>query len=464
MNIVHESTGTLEAVIKVQLGKEDYQEKVSGELKNMQRKAQMPGFRPGKVPYGMIQKMYGKSVLVEEVNKVLADAVFQYIKEKELNILGQPVPDHKEAEKIDWDDLNGFTFKYHIGLAPEFEIDLASGIEVPYHKIKVEDDMVNSYLADIRRQYGKMTSPEVSSIEDVLFGEFCEMESPDQEKPDGKTHKSNLFIQYIKDEELQSRLVGIRAGDTVLLDIIKAVESASESAAMIGVKKEELSNYSPLFRFTLDSISHVEPAEMNEELYNKLAPGKGIHDESSFRELLREQISQQYQADVDKHFKNEVRKKLIDLTSLALPLDFLKMWLLDANRDSFTPEQVEKEFDNLADTFRWQLIENHLIKRYELKVAQQEIHEHLEQYFRQQMKQYGQQDVEQEVIDGFVKNISSKEEEVKKVYDHLYDQKLLGLYKTHLSLQETELSFGDFVKLMNEKYKTDEPETDPLQA
>lgn len=462
MNIVQESTGALEAVIKIELSKDDYQERVTKELKSMQRKAQMPGFRPGKVPFGMIQKMYGKSVLVEEVNKVLADAIYGYIKDHKLNILGHPVADRQQSEALDWDKLDGFTFNYHIGLAPDIDLQLGPDIAVDYHTIRVDDEMLEGYLSDIQKRYGKMTSPGTAEAGDVLFGQFEEMETEEQVKHEGVEHKANLYVEYIKDEDLKTRLVGFKPGDSVVFDIIKAVESDVEAAAMIGIKKEELSAHSPLFRFTLESISRVEPAEMTPELYEKVLPGKGIQEEDAFRESIREQIGQQYQADVDKHFKNVVREKLIEMTAIPLPESFLKTWLVDANKEEVTPEQVEKEFDSLADTFRWQLLENHLIKTYQLDVTKQEVHGHLEGYFRAQMKQYGQDDLEQDVIEGFIKNITSKEEEVKKVTEHLFEQKLLELYKQHLSLNKIELTFNDFVQLVTEKYNTNNEEKPPV--
>lgn len=457
MQITQENTGALEAVLKIELQQEDYHEKVDKELKAVQRKAQMPGFRPGKVPFGMVRKLYGRSVLVEEVNKVLVDAVYQYIKDEGLNILGHPVPDQELAGQVDWEEQTGFTFHYHIGLAPEVNLELNDQIEVDYYRIQVGDDVVDGYVNDLRKRYGKMTNPGVSEEEDVLYGEFTEMESEDQSKPEGRVHKANLYIRFLKDESVKSRLVGAKPGESVVMNVSGAVESDAEAAAMIGVKKEEVGNFGPLFRFTIESISRIEPAEMDAGFFEKVAPGKEITGEPDLREFIREQVSLQYQADVDKHFRNDVMKKLLEVTALPLPEEFLKKWLVDANKEEVTPEQVEKEFGQFADTFRWQLIENHLIKTHGLQISQEEVDSHLENYFRNQMKQYGQEEVEQEVVSQFVQNIKSKEEEIKKVYDHLNDEKLLGLFKEKLKLRETALSFDEFVKLVTEKYNTNRP-------
>ncbi len=456
MNIVQENKGQLEAVLTVQITPEDYQDKVAAELKNMQRKAQVPGFRPGKVPFGMIQKMYGKGVLAEEVNKVMVDAVYQYIKDNNLNILGNPLPDRDRAEELDWDTQEDFEFHYNIGLSPEVTLNLSEEIEVDYHKVIASDAIVDNYVQDATRRYGKMITPAISEKDDVLFGEFEEMESAEQLKAEGHTHKANVYIQYVKDEQTKEKLMGLKPGDKVVFDVLKAVEAEAEAAGMIGVKKEELANYSPLFQFTVESISRVEPAAIDQEFFDKAAPGKEIKSEEELRDFFREQLSTQYQADADKHFRNEVIKKLVELADLSLPEEFLKRWLLETNKEEVTAEQVENEFGKFADSFRWQLIENHLLKENKVEVSPDEVKAHLEEYFRTQMRQYGQADMEQSMVDEFVGNVIKNQEEVKKVYDHLFDQKVLEMFKTKLKLNEIEIGFDDFVKLVTEKYQADQ--------
>ncbi len=458
MEITQEKKGNLEATLTVHLTEEDYRQQVDKELANLQKKAQMPGFRQGKVPMGIVKKMYGKSVLAEEVNKILADAVYNYIKENELNVLGNPLPDNDHANTIDWDNQTEFAFYYHIGLAPDIDLELSEDIEVDYHKIKVDDDIVDNYLKDIRKRYGKMTNPGVSEAEDVLYGEFEEMEDENTPKTEGHTHQSSVYIQYIKDEEVKQKLIGAKPGEIVVMDVMKAVESESEAASMLGVQKEELSNYSPLFRFTIQSISRVEPAGMDEEFFKKAAPDADITTEEEFRKYLADQISKQYQADVDKHFKNLVIEKLVEEADLELPEAFLKKWLLENNKEELSEEKVENEFEQFADTFKWQLIENHLSKKYDLEVKPEEVNKHLEEFIKAQLKQYGQEDVEQGVLDEYVKNFSSNKEEIKKIHDHLYEQKLIALFKEKLKLNEVEISFDDFVKLVTEKYQQQQGE------
>ena len=455
MNIVQENTSELTATLKVQLTPEDYQDKVEKALKDLQKKAQMPGFRPGKVPMGMVKKLYGKSVLAEEVNKVLIDSVYNYVKEKEINILGNPLPDHDKAAEIDWDNQKEFEFYYEIGISPQINLSLSDDIEVEYYKIKVQDSIVDDTVKDIQRRYGSMTSPEVSEKEDVLLGEFAELDGDGNIIEDGLKHKSNLYIQYLKDDETKEKLSGLKAGDSVDLDLVKAIENETEMASTLGVKKEELDQYGKNYKFTLEKISRIQPAELNEDLYKKVAPDKEIKEEVEFREFISEQLSKQYQADVDKHFKNEAVKTLVEKANLAIPEDFLKRWLLETNRDNkeITPEHVEKEFESFADSFKWQLIENHLIKEHKVEVKHEEVSEHLKNYMRQQMAQYGQPEPDDETLDDFVKRIASNQDELKKVYDQLFDVKVTNLLKENLKLKEKEVNFDEFVNEMTEKYK-----------
>lgn len=453
MNIVLEKKDNLHALLNIDLHQEDYKEKVSDELKKIQRKAQLPGFRPGKVPMGIVNKMYGKSIKAEEINKILIDGIYKFLKDNELEVMGHPLPDQDAAENIDWESQTSFNFTYEIGLAPKVELLLSENIEVEYPKIVADAQTVETHLDNLRRRYGAMIQPEITEQEDMLYGEFAELEQSGTMKAEGHTCRNNLLIKYIADKDVREKLIGIKVGDVVEFNVLKAVENESEAASLLGLKKEELVNFNAEFRFTLEKISRIEPANLDQVFFDKVFPESGIQDESKLREAVAEQISQQYQIDADKHFRNEVMKTLIKESGLELPESFLKKWVVAANKDEYTPERIEMEFPKLADSFRWQLIENHLVNVHGIMVNDDEVTAHLEHYIKSQFKQYGQQEVEQSVIDGFVKRIKDNQEELKKVYDNLADQKLLALYKEKLKLKVVEFSFDDFVKFVTEKYQ-----------
>lgn len=455
MNIVQEKTGELTANLKVQLQEEDYQPKVDKALKDMQKKANMPGFRPGKVPMGMIKKMYGKSVLVEEVNKILVDAVYDYIRDNKLNVLGNPLPDNEKTSEVDWDNPAGFEFVYEIGLSPEINIDFSQDITVDYHKIKIEDNIIEETIADIRKRQGNFINPDIVEEEDILYGEFVEMDGDNSIIENGLTNKTKLAVQYVKDEETKKVLLGSKVGDSVNMDLVKSIDNETEMASLLGVKKEELDGYSKNFRYTIEEISRIEPAELNQDLYAKVAPDESFSNEQEFKDFIAKQLQNQYQGDVDKNFKNEAVKKLLEVANLTLPEEFLKRWLIESNRDNteITPEQVENEFVSYADSFKWQLVENYLIKENNIEVQHEEVSDYLKNYMRMQLRQYGQNDPDEEVLNDFVKRIASNQEELKKVYDQLFENKVTALLKEKLKLVDKEVTFDEFVKEMTEKYQ-----------
>jgi trigger factor len=455
MNIVQEKTGELTASLKIQMTAEDYQPKVEKALKDLQKKAQMPGFRQGKVPMGIVKKMYGKGVLAEEINKIMIDGIYGHIKENNLNILGNPLPDDTSND-IDWENQTEFEFHYEIGLAPEIAIDFNEPINVEYHKIRVEDTLVDETIENLRKRSGEYITPDESGEADVLFGEFAELDGDGNVIEEGLKNKTNLYIQYIKDQEIKNKLIGLKSGDSLNVDLVKAVENESEMAGMLGVAKEKLSDYGKDFQFTIERISRVEPADLNDDFFKKVAPDEEISDEASFRTFIASQLEKQYQADVDKNFKNDAVKAILERANLQLPEEFLKRWLIESNRENneFTPEQVEKEFVSLKETFKWQLVENYLIKENSIEVKHEEVSEYLKNYMRQQLLQYGQQNVEDEVLNDFVKRIASNQDELKKVYDQLFDTKVMTLLKEKLNLQEKEVTFNEFINEMTDKYKS----------
>lgn len=453
MNIVRENTGQLEATIKVTLTEDDYREKVEKELKNAQKKMQMPGFRPGKVPLGLVKKMHGKSILVEQIDKIMADALIEYIKEENLDTLGSPIPDDSSLKDIDWENQKEFEFQYFIGLKPEIDLELTEDIEVDYHKIIVPEERVDHFIEDSRKRHGKMINPGIAEEDDVLSGVFVEVDDANNPVEGGKVNSTTVFPRFIKDQEVRSQFVGAKPGTEITMDVLKAVESETEAAAMTGIKKEELSQHSPLFRFTVESISRIEPAELNDEFFEKLAPGKEIKAEEELRNFVREQISMQLQNDVDMHFRNIASEKLIDITNLPLPEAFLKKWLLANNDEGLSEEKIDQDFEKAADGFRWQLIENHLIKKYNIEIKPEEVDKQLEYYIKAQLAQYGQQDIPQEILDRYVNELKNKNEEVKKVYDHLFERKLVSLLKEKTKLNEIDISLEDFSALIDNKYK-----------
>lgn len=450
MNITQENKANLTATLKIQLAKDDYQEKVDKALKEMQKKAQMPGFRTGKVPMGIVKKLYGKSVLAEEINKVLVDGMYEYIKEKDLKILGNPLPDHDNTPEIDWENQSDFEFHYQVGIAPEINIQLDNYVEVEYLDIKIEDSMIDEALNDLKRKFGNLVNPELVEKNDVVYGEFRQLDDAGTVVEGGLTNKSNLFVQYLKDEATKNSFVGKKIGESIDLDLTKSVENESEIANMLGINKDKISDYGSNYRFTIEKISRIEPAELNEEFYTKAAAGKNITTEEGIRAFIKEQLQEQYRRDSDKHFRNEAIKSIVEKAAVELPEEFLKRWLWETNNESknISAEDIEKEFTSSKNAFKWQLIENVIVSNHKMEVTNEEVDAYLRDYIRIQLMQYGQDSPAAELIDSFVQRIVGNKEEVKKVYDKLYEAKITDLLKTKLKVVINEVTFQEFLDNM----------------
>ncbi len=462
MNIVQESTGELTALLKVQVEPNDYQDIVNQELKNLQKKAQMPGFRPGKVPMGLVKKMYFKNIMAEQVNKILNSSLYEYIEKENLNILGNPLPNTENDDKIDFEKQTEFEFTFDIGLSPDIDLELNDDIEVEYHKITVDDEMLQESIDTIRKQNGKMIEVETVEKEDMVDGKFEEADGEGNLLEDGLSNTSTISVGYIKDDQTKEKFIGAKVGDVLDIDIEKTFENETEMSNVLNVKKEELDQYGKNYRFTIEKITRVENAELNEELFEKIAPNKEIRDEDSFREFIRGELARNYQQEVDRNFKNDASKTIIEKLDLNLPEEFLKRWILETNaeKENVSTEQVEKDFVNQRDAFKWQLIQNHLIKKYEIKVPQEEVMAFLRQMITQQFMQYGyNQALPDDIIDNYAKTMLENKEQMRQVYDQLYDLKITDLFKEKLKLNEKEISYNDFVNEMTEKYKKLNPDT-----
>ncbi len=455
MNIVRENKGTLEDLLTIEIKQQDYRHKVATELKAVQRKAQRPGFRQGKVPMGIIIKNYAKSVLLEEVNKLMTDELNKYIKENGIEIIGEPLPVEDSFRNIDWDNPGDMTFVWNIGLAPEVNLELSDKIKVDYYRIYVEDSVIDQQVEAITRRHGNMTHPDIIEEDDVLLCDLVELNAPGAVKQDGHSHTANLFVKFVKNQAFKEQFIGKKIEDSLEIDLIEAFENETEAASIIAVKKDDIKNYGPLFGVTIKKISRLQPSQITKELFDKVFPGKGIETEADFRKEIQGQISQQYQAEVDRHFANEVSKKLIEETKLELPEEFIKRWILESPKNELKTEEVERDFEKYADSFRWQFIENHIIKSNGVEVRPDEVKDHVSGYIRAQFASYGGYEPEQELVDKYAMDIVKNKEELKKVYDTLFDRKLMALYKEKLKLNEIKMKFDDFVKMVEEKYKTD---------
>lgn len=448
MNITQEKIDDLNAVIKVELKEADYKDKVDTVLKDYRKKASLPGFRKGHVPMGMVKKMVGVNALVEEINKILSDSLNEYLSKEKLDVLGNPLPKLEDQEKIDWENQKDFEFKYDVGLAPQFDLKLSDKYKFDYYKIKVDKKDLDKQMADIAKRYGKMSNPEVAEASDMLYGQFVELDGKEI-KEGGIMHSSIIVIESVTDKKLKEELVGKKGGDVVDLDVKKISEHEADQAAAIGVKVGELKDIKSKFRFTVEKINRIEPAEMNQELFDKVFGPNQVKSEEEFRTKLEEQMSQGLVTESERKLKADVQIELLDKLKLSLPDGFLKRWIAASNEKPITPEQIEAEYDEYAKGLKWQLIENKIIQDNDIKVSHEEVVEHTKGLLKQQMASMGMPTDNEDELGETANRVLQNQEEARNIYMMMYDQKLMALFKSTFKLKEKELSYEEFIKVVS---------------
>lgn len=442
MNITQEKVSDLNSILKVKLSPVDYQQRVDAQLKELQRKASMPGFRPGKVPVGMVKKMYGKSVLADEVNKVLNNSVNEYITSNKIEIIGQPIPALDQNDKLDWDNQQEFEFAFELGHAPEFEVSIEAE-PFEYKMVKVEDALVDKEIEDMQRRYGKVTNPEQVEKNDLVFGDFVELDSDGNELEGGIKKTSTIATDKVKAEQSLEKLIGLGKGSHVVLDPHALTNNATDLAAMLGITPAQAETLSSSFKFTITNISRVQPAELNEELYNKVY-GESVSSIEEFRAKIKSEMSSMFNADSDKFFLNSVIAGLVKRYDLQLPETFLKRWLLFVNEKEINAEQIEREFPVYAERLRTQMVINKIIRQNGIEVKEQDIRDFVKDLVAKQFASYNGTEMEEQDLEDTVTRVLKNEKEYNRIVEKMYDDRLLNFLKSKLKLNFTEVSFEDF--------------------
>lgn len=446
MNIELQKTGELTATVKIDLSPADYEEKVLKVLKDYQRKAQMPGFRPGKVPFGLTKKMYGQAVTADEINKLLGESLDGFIREQNLDLLGNPLANTEKTPQIDFSEPAEMSFYFDLGLSPQFELKLDGKSGVIYHRIEVSDEIARKYMDDLRRRNGTLTDVEVSEKGDLLKGDFAELDADGNIKPDGIISNGSVNPELFKDEAIQALFTGVKNGDVVKFNPMQASGNATDVAAMLGISKEQAETLNAEFNFTVTGISRMIPAEMNAEFFEKIYPGVEIADESSLLEQIKKDAAGSFVGESDKKFFNDAIKYLIDSSAIELPDEFLKRWLVDVNQDKLTADEVEKNYDDYARSMRWQLIENRMIREHNIQVSEEEIRDVFRSYFQRPGSAEMDEDMKKR-IDGIVDSFMKNKEDVRRINDQLFEQKILAFLKEKIQPEEQAISYEDFAKL-----------------
>ena len=447
MNITKNQIDNLNATIKIELGKEDYAERVEKALKDYQKKVVVKGFRPGKTPMGMVKRMYGQSLLFEEINKILGEALGNYIKENNLNILGEPLPNETEQKPLNLEDEH-FESLYDIALAPEVNVKMSKREKLPYYKIKVDDEMIDKQIEAICKNNGSLTPVDVIEGGEYLKGELIELGENGEVKEGGiHNEDASMSLHYMKDEEAVEAFKGKKVGEEVKFNAAKAFPNKTDYAALLGVSKEEAEKAGENYCFIIREIKRYVDAEVNEELFTKLFGKDVVKDVAAFRERVKEDIGHQLKGHADYRFTIDAKEKMIKKNEdVVLPEAFLKRWIVAVN-ENMTPEEVEKDFEGYRDEFKWQLVKSAVVKDYQVKVEDEDLKKEGRQIAAAQLQQYGLFGLTDEQLDGFAAKLLEDDKQRQHLYERAMDEKVFNVIRENMKLEEQEISMADFEKL-----------------
>lgn len=455
MNIVKENINDLTAVLKVNITKDDYTEKVENVIKDYRKKARIDGFRPGKIPTGLIKKMYGKGILVEEVNKLISESLTNYIRDEKLNLLGEPLPSENQ-KTADFDNETEFEFLFDVAIAPEVEIKLSKKDKVPYYSIKVDDKLLESHTDNYTRKFGEFKDVEETTDIEMLTGNFIQLNEEGNILEDGiKADDVRITIEYIKDADIKTAFAGKKVGDKINLDVRKAYPSDSEIASMLKIDKEKAKEISGDFQFEIVKVQRFEKAEINQELYDKAFGKDVIKSDEEFKAKVTEEIKSNFVKETDYRFMIDAKQKFVEKINPELPTEFLKRWLTIVNEGKFTAEQIEEEYPKFEDDLKWQLIKDQIIRDNEIKVEESEVLDAAKEVTAAQFAQYGLANMPDEQLEQYAQEILKKDDERRKLYEKKFEDKVVDFIKDLVKLDTKEVTTEEFQKLWENDQKKD---------
>lgn len=448
MNVSHNSIDKLNAVISIEIEKADYAERVKKSLRAYGERANIPGFRRGHVPYGMLVKMFGKSVKAEEINRLVSESLYNYINDNKLNILGEPMT--AEDQTIDLDTEENFTFKFDIAVAPEINVTVDKNIKVPFYNIAVSDEMVAKQDEMFRQRQGKqITVDAVTEERDLVKGSMVELENGAAKEGGIVVESTILSPAYIKDEK--EKFNGVKVGDKVVFNPAAACQdSVGELASMLNIDREAAADVKSDFEMTVTEITHLQPAEHDQEFFDGIFGKDNVKSEEEYTAKVREMIAAQLAPESDYRFGIDARKAIeAAVGEIELPAEFLKRWLVATN-EKYTDENIAEEYGKMEADLKWHLIKEHIAKAFEVKVADEDLKALAMSVTRQQFAQYGMTNVPDELLENYSQEMLKSKESRAQLIDRATEAKIQNAIKNAVTLEEKEVSTEEFGKLFQE--------------
>ena len=447
MRITRNNIDDLNAVITVVIKADDYQEKLEKSLKEQAKKAKLPGYRPGMVPIAQIKRMYGKGMLVEEINKQLSDAVNNYIKQNEIEILGQPLPKEDDTN-FKWEIGEEFTFNYEIGLAPIVRTEFTANDSLTQYVIKVDEETLNARIKNLRRSYGKMTNPEVVEDGDVIFGDFVQLQNDGVVLENGVKVTSTLRLDIINDEAIKNTLIGLKREDVVAsFDLVNAVENEGQLRKILKLDDSNAIIPKSNFQLTIKNINRLEESDLDLNFYNKIfGEDAGVNTEEEFRSRITTELEAMIAQDADKKLAADLYKYGVSKLDLQLPDEFLKRWLKATNKE-VTDEELEKGYEDFATNLKWTLVENKIIKENKIEIKYEDVFAAAKKRLDAQFRMYSPTPVEEDQLAQYAAQYLKEGANANQVFDEVKSNKVFEFLKTVITLNQKQIDFKEFQDL-----------------
>lgn len=437
MNIVTENRDDLTTLIKVTVGEADYGQAVDKALHDYKRKANIPGFRPGMVPMGLINKMYRKGTVAEESYRTASKACFDYLEKEKIDYVGDVLP-AEEQQPFDFDKNTEHEFMFEIGLAPKVEIDLGAKDKVNRYKIRIAKDMHDGYRKNFLNRFGRLVDVEKVEDDEALIGTLS----------NGELTVDEAYIGLVSmTEEERKPYVGVKAGDVLDVNIEELYKNVNQRASMLKMKEDEVTALAPEFKFTVEKVRKYAEPEMDEEFFKNAFPQGEVTDEAGLDAYIDEQIARDLSREGEYLFNFELKNLLMKKAGLKLPEGFIKRWLFTINEGKFTMEEIEKDFDKFLEMMKWNVIQKHYVDTLGIKVEQEDVTNEAKALAAAQFAQYGMANVGDELLSHYAKSMLENKQEANKIVEKLYERKVLDALAGQVKVEEKEVSAEDFNKV-----------------
>ena len=439
MNITREQREGGISVLKVVVNEADYGQAVDNQLREYKRKANIPGFRPGMVPMGIVKKMYGKATVAEQSYRIASNSVFEYLQKEKIDYVGDVIP--SDEQNIDFDNSAEFEFVFEIGEAPKIEVELSAKDKITYNKIKVDKKMHNDYRSNYLRRYGRLVDVDKVANDEAL--------NVTLDNGDMRIEEAYVGLISMSDEERKA-FKGKKVGYKTKVNINELYKKPEQRAAILSVKQEELESINPEFELEITKIRRFSDPELNEEFFKMAFPAGNVTSEEELDKFIDSEIERELKRECDFMFVNTVRNFIIEKTALNMPEEFLKRWLYVINEGKFTREEIEKDFPAFVKMFTWNYLQKHFITEGDLKVSADEAKAEAMTFAQMQFAQYGMPSAPQDMLENFAKQIMDNKEQLQKIYEKLYEEKVVEYIRSKVKVTEKAISADDFAKLANE--------------